>query len=221
MFNVNLRSVATGLVIALISFFSPSSQGNAATLTGTLALTINGSLSVAGTGFTSASCNASVFLIPATNSGTTLSSQIPNPWLSGAFQQGNARAAFAVNGVNFSTAGSSMTGTAPVPVVTSPSTPSAGSATGFKCVITVPYTFTNSNPTVSAQNVMIVYTASAKDNGGPLITNPNPTTCGTNCVTNFSFATPTFAGGKTTQTQLIALPPASGTTTSLSVNVKL
>ena len=172
---------------------------SAATVNGTLKITITGTLSVAGTGYTAANCNALALLIPAIDNAATLSGAGLLSWLYSADQSANAHAAFGVMGIGGSTPGSSVTGVPP-----NPATGAVGSVSGFTCVITVPYTFTNATA-AGTENIAIMYNASASDPGAYYPT----------------FAPPKYPGGHTRQLMQVKLPPANGTVTNLSANVKL
>jgi hypothetical protein len=115
-------------------------------------------------------------------------------WLFTGDQSANAHAGF-----DYSTAGSSVTGTKPV------QGSSAGSVTPFTCVVNVPYTFTDAAG--SGQSLAVMYEVQASDNAS--------------CGTGYCPFPPKYPGGHTRQVQQIALPPANGTVTSLSVNLKL
>ena len=109
-----------------------STDANAASLSGTLTLTLTGTLRVVGTGYTAANCSATAALIPTISSTETLGGAGLLSWLLSADQSAKAHAGF-----DYSTSGSSVSGVKPIPGS------SAGNVTGFKCVVNVPYTFTN------------------------------------------------------------------------------
>lgn len=186
-----LRHVLLGLLSAAAVL---SAEANAATVNGTLKLTLTGTLRVAGTGYTTVDCKAYAVLIPTTDSSVTVSAAGLLSWLYSGDQSANAHAGF-----NYSTAGSSVTGTKPI------QGSSAGSVTGFTCVISVPYTFTDAAG--SGQSLAVMYEVQASDPGYLF-----PPT--------YNFP-PTYPGGHTRQVQQIALPPANGTVTSLSAHLKL
>lgn len=186
-----LRHVFLGLLSAAAVW---STEANAQTVNGTLKLTLTGTLRVAGTGYTVVNCKAYAVLIPTTASTETVSAAGVLSWLFSADQSANAHAGF-----DYSTAGSSVTGTKPV------QGSSAGSVTAFTCVVNVPYTFTDAAG--SGQSLAVMYEVQASDNS--------------TCAAGYCPFPPTYPGGHTRQVQQIAVPPADGAVTSLSAHLKL
>lgn len=159
-----------------------SEPADAATLSGTLTMTINVTLRVPGKGYTMVNCSAHAYLVPPTGATVNLSATLPFSWMSrAATQSSNAVASHA-----YKTTGSTIAGTPPTPT-------SAGTVTAAKCVVTVPYTF--SNPNASLQNIAVVYSATVTDPGA---------------IVSGALVFPGHPGGKTKQVVQIAAPPAGG-----------
>lgn len=167
---------------------------SAGPVTGTLKITLTGTLAVAGTGYTAANCKAYALLIPATPSTTTLSAAGLLSWLYSADQSANAHAGFGT-----STAGSSVTGVPP-----NPGTGFAGSVTGFTCVVSVPYDFTNGT---GSEDIAVMYEVSVSD-GAP-------------CVTGYCPVAPKYPGGHTRQVMQVKAPPTNGGVTNLSASLRM
>ncbi len=170
-----------------------SMAANAATVNGTLKLTLTGTLNVAGSGYTTVNCKAYAVLIPTTTSAATLSAAGILSWLYSADQSSNAHAGF-----DYSTAGSSVIGVTPV----SPTNP--GNVSGFTCVLNVPYTFTNAT---GGESIAVMYDVNVSD--------------GMPCVIGYCPAAPKYPGGHSRQIMQIALPPQNGGAINLSASLKM
>jgi hypothetical protein len=170
-----------------------STQASAEEVTGTLTLTLKGTLRVAGTGYTTVNCKAYAVLIPSTDSSVAVGAAGLLSWLYSGDQSANAHAGF-----DYSTPGSSVTGIKPVP------NSSAGTVTAFTCVVHVPYTFTNA---VGGQSIAVMYDATATDNSP--------------CVTGYCAFPPTYPGGHARQVMQIAAPPSNGGKIDLTASLKL
>ena len=180
-----LLSVASAVAIV-------TTAANAGTVNGTLKITLTGTLSVAGTGYTAANCRAYAVLIPSITNATTLSAAGLLSWLYSADQSANAHAGF-----DSTTAGSSVTGVKPGPNT-------SGSVTGFTCVIQVPYTFTNAT---GSESIAVMYDVSVADGGV--------------CAVGYCPTPSKYPGGHTRQVMQIAVPPANGGVTNLSASLKM
>jgi hypothetical protein len=184
----SLRQSFLGVGAAVALLLTPAS---AAIVNGTVKLTLTGTLRVAGTGYTGINCKAYAVLIPSTDSSVSAADVLS--WLYSADQSANAHAGF-----DYSTPGSSVTGTAPIP----PS--NAGSVTGFTCLVDVPYNFTNA---VGGQSIAVMYEVTASDKSP--------------CVTGYCPSPPTYPGGHTRQVMQVAAPPSNGGVINLTAHLKL
>jgi hypothetical protein len=181
------------LLSVLSAVAAMSTHANAQEVNGALKLTLNGTLRVEGTGYTTANCKAYAVLIPTTNSAVTVGGAGLLSWLYNADQSSNAHAGF-----DYTTGGSSITGVKPVPPT------SAGRVSGFTCVVNVPYTFTNA---VGGQSIAVMYDVSVSD-GSP-------------CATGYCPFPPKYPGGHSRQVMQIAVPPSNGGVINLSANLKM
>ena len=157
-----------------------SAAVGATVVNGTLNLTLNGTLRVAGTGYTTVNCTAHAILIPSTDSAVTVGAAGLLSWLSTADQSANAHAGF-----DYSTTGSSVTGIKPVEGST------VGTVTAFTCVVHVPYRFTDS---VGGQSILVLYDVTASDNGSVFPSSP-PTYPGGHTRQVMQIAAPPSDGG--------------------------
>jgi hypothetical protein len=177
-------------VVSAAAIWSTGAQ--AAEVNGTLKLTLTGTLRVAGTGYTTINCKAYTVLIPSTSGNLTLSAAGVLSWLYSADQSANAHAGF-----DYSTAGSSITGV-------KPAGSNPGSATGFTCLVDVPYTFTNA---IGGESIAVMYDVTASDNSP--------------CAAGYCPSAPKYPGGHTRQVQQIALPPTNGGVINVAASLRL
>ena len=169
-----------------------ATEASADTVNGVAVVNLNGTLRVAGTGYTTIDCKAYVVLIPTTTNTVTLTTAGVLSWLYSGDQSASAHVGF-----DYSTAGSSITGV-------KPSSASPGSVTGFLCNIRVPYTFTNA---VGGQSLAVMYEIKAKDNSP--------------CAVGYCPFPPTYPGGHAREMMQIVAPPSNGSSISLSAQPRL